>query len=43
MATLLLNNINKRYDNGFHAVQDFNLNVEDQEFKISCVEPKKLW
>ncbi|MDY0500068.1 ATP-binding cassette domain-containing protein [Pasteurella multocida] len=38
MATLLLNNINKRYDNGFHAVQDFNLNVEDQEF-IALVGP----
>ncbi|GJH43315.1 sn-glycerol-3-phosphate ABC transporter ATP-binding protein UgpC [Pasteurella canis] len=38
MATLLLNNINKRYDNGFHAVQDFNLSVEDQEF-IALVGP----
>ncbi|MFP4792761.1 ABC transporter ATP-binding protein [Pasteurella multocida] len=38
MATLLLNNINKRYDNSFHAVQDFNLNVEDQEF-IALVGP----
>ena len=38
MATLLLNNINKRYDNGFEAVQDFNLAVEDQEF-IALVGP----
>ncbi|MGX2957579.1 ABC transporter ATP-binding protein [Ursidibacter arcticus] len=38
MATLLLNNINKRYDNGFEAVQDFNLKVEDKEF-IALVGP----
>jgi len=34
MASLSLKNINKIYDNGFHAVKDFNLEVEDQEFII---------
>lgn len=38
MATLSLNNINKRYDNGFHAVQHFDLKVEDQKF-IALVGP----
>ncbi|QIM62364.1 spermidine/putrescine ABC transporter ATP-binding protein [Pasteurellaceae bacterium Orientalotternb1] len=38
MATLSLNQINKRYDNGFEAVKNFNLNVEDQEF-IALVGP----
>ncbi|QLB13407.1 carbohydrate ABC transporter ATP-binding protein (CUT1 family) [Bisgaardia hudsonensis] len=38
MATLLLNNINKRYNNGFKAVQDFNLKVKDKEF-IALVGP----
>lgn len=38
MATLSLKNIYKRYDNGFEAVQDFNLEVEDKEF-IALVGP----
>lgn len=38
MATLLLKNIYKRYDNGFEAVKDFNLNIQDQEF-IALVGP----
>lgn len=38
MATLLLKNIYKRYDNGFEAVQDFNLTVKDREF-IALVGP----
>ena len=34
MATLSLKNIQKYYENGFHAVQDFNLEIEDKEFII---------
>ena len=34
MAELSLTNINKVYPNGFHAVKDFNLEVEDKEFII---------
>ncbi|MBJ8325294.1 ABC transporter ATP-binding protein [Streptococcus pacificus] len=32
MATLRLENIGKRYDNGFEAVKNFNLDVSDKEF-----------
>ncbi|MBP2623916.1 ABC transporter ATP-binding protein [Streptococcus oricebi] len=38
MATLSLKEIYKRYDNGFEAVQDFNLEVADKEF-IALVGP----
>ena len=34
MASLSLKNINKVYPNGFHAVKDFNLEIEDREFII---------
>lgn len=34
MASLTLENINKIYDNGFHAVKDFNMQIEDKEFII---------
>ena len=34
MASLELNNICKVYSNGFEAVKDFNLKVEDKEFII---------
>ena len=34
MATLKFDNINKVYDNGVHAVYDFNLNIEDKEFVV---------
>ncbi len=34
MASLSLKNICKKYPNGFEAVKDFNLNVEDKEFII---------
>ena len=34
MASLSLKHIYKRYSNGFEAVKDFNLEVEDQEFII---------
>lgn len=38
MASLSLQNINKKYPNGFHAVKDFNLEIKDGEF-ISLVGP----
>ncbi len=34
MAGLVLKNIQKKYSNGFVAVSDFNLNIEDKEFII---------
>jgi multiple sugar transport system ATP-binding protein len=34
MASLSLQNINKTYPNGFTAVKDFNLEIEDKEFII---------
>lgn len=34
MASISLKNINKVYPNGYHAVHDFNLEIEDQEFVI---------
>jgi len=34
MATLSLKNIQKIYPNGFQAVKDFNLEIEDKEFVI---------
>ena len=34
MASLSLKNINKVYDNGVHAVKDFNLEIQDKEFVI---------
>ena len=34
MASLSLKNINKTYPNGFVAVKEFNLEIEDKEFII---------
>ena len=34
MSGLSLKHINKVYPNGFHAVKDFNLEIEDKEFII---------
>lgn len=34
MASLSLQHINKKYSNGFEAVKDFNLEIEDKEFII---------
>ena len=34
MASLSLKNIWKRYPNGYEAVKDFNLDIEDKEFII---------
>lgn len=34
MASLMLRNVCKSYPNGFHAVKDFNLEIQDGEFII---------
>ncbi len=34
MATVSLENINKVYENGFHAVKDMNLQIADGEFMV---------
>ncbi|HET9996041.1 MAG TPA: sn-glycerol-3-phosphate ABC transporter ATP-binding protein UgpC [Nocardioides sp.] len=34
MATVELDKINKLYDNGFHAVHDLSINVDDGEFLV---------
>jgi multiple sugar transport system ATP-binding protein len=34
MATIQLDNVNKVYDNGFHAIHDLNLEIRDSEFLV---------
>ena len=34
MASVQLKNVEKKYPNGFVAVKDFNLEIEDKEFII---------
>ena len=34
MARISFENVNKRYPNGFHAVKDLNLKIEDKEFLV---------
>ncbi|MEM3342065.1 MAG: sn-glycerol-3-phosphate ABC transporter ATP-binding protein UgpC [Thermoplasmata archaeon] len=34
MAQVVLENVNKLYDNGFHAVKDLNLQIHDKEFCV---------
>ena len=34
MATVVLDNVNKVYDNGFQAIHDLNLDIEDGEFLV---------
>src|SRR6201994_2306122 len=34
MAPVSLENVNKVYENGFHAVKDFNLQIADGEFMV---------
>jgi multiple sugar transport system ATP-binding protein len=34
MAEVILEKINKRYENGFHAVRDLDLDIEDGEFLV---------
>ena len=38
MASLSLKHINKTYPNGYEAVKDFNLEIEDKEFKVEIDE-----
>ena len=34
MATVTLDKVNKVYENGFHAIHDLNLDIEDKEFLV---------
>jgi multiple sugar transport system ATP-binding protein len=34
MATVALDDVNKVYDNGFHAIHDLDLDIADQEFLV---------
>jgi multiple sugar transport system ATP-binding protein len=34
MATVQLNKINKVYDNGYHAIHDLDLDIQDKEFLV---------
>ncbi len=34
MANVTLDNVNKVYDNGYHAIHDLNLQIEDSEFLV---------
>jgi multiple sugar transport system ATP-binding protein len=34
MATVVLDNVNKIYDNGYHAIHDLSLNIDDGEFLV---------
>src|SRR5262245_44409162 len=34
MAQVAIRDLNKKYDNGFHAVKDFNLEIRDKEFLV---------
>src|SRR5690349_14370086 len=34
MAHVSIRNLNKKYDNGFHAVKDVNLEIRDKEFMV---------
>jgi multiple sugar transport system ATP-binding protein len=34
MATVTIRNLNKNYENGFHAVKDVNLEIRDKEFVV---------
>jgi multiple sugar transport system ATP-binding protein len=34
MATVTLDNVNKVYENGFHAIHDLNLDIADKEFLV---------
>ena len=38
MSSVQLKNVVKKYSNGFVAVKDFNLEIEDKEFKILVAE-----
>ena len=34
MATVVLEGINKVYDNGYHAIHDLDLSIADKEFLV---------
>ena len=34
MATVQLDNVNKVYENGYHAIHDLNLDIQDKEFLV---------
>ena len=34
MANVTIRNLNKNYENGFHAVKDVNLEIPDREFVV---------
>ena len=34
MAEVVLDKVNKQYENGFHAVQDLDLDIADGEFLV---------
>src|SRR5512135_642505 len=34
MADVVFNEVDKVYDNGFHAVQDLSLEIQDREFLV---------
>ena len=34
MAKVIMKNLGKAYENGFKAVKDFNLNIDDGEFVV---------
>ena len=34
MANVTIRNLNKNYENGFHAVKDVNLEIRDKEFMV---------
>ena len=42
MASITLNHIDKTYDDGFHAIKDVNLEIEDGEY-IIAVEADGNW
>ncbi len=34
MATVVLDGVNKVYDNGYHAIHDLNIDIQDKEFLV---------
>ena len=39
MADVVFNEIDKFYDNGFHAVQELSLDIRDGEFLVLSARP----
>ena len=42
MVNVQFEEVNKRYDDGFHAVKNLNLEVKDKEFLV-LLEFLRLW